>query len=179
VAAGMILARKAATSLSAAPSGSADREGVPVTPAERAVRLGQSPLLIWFHGDAASIASELERALFDDGFFTYLVEPADLVRMAGANDFGFLHALMSCGAVSIVVDAGSIPGASETLVPHGAVVEITVAEERSDDSDRAEDLQLNLSGPKSLMVSRHHASDRELALRIRGALMHARLLRRL
>ncbi|MFT5789355.1 MAG: adenylylsulfate kinase [Shewanella sp.] len=83
----------------------------------RAKQKGQSPVLLWFTGLSGSgkstLAGALERALFDAGFHTYLLD-GDNVRHGLCNDLGFSASdrdenLRRVGEVAkLMVDAGLV-----------------------------------------------------------------------
>jgi adenylyl-sulfate kinase len=63
-----------------------------VTPAERALRNGQSGLVVWFTGlsgaGKTTLAVSVERCLFDCGYRTFLID-GDLLRAGLCCDLGF------------------------------------------------------------------------------------------
>jgi adenylylsulfate kinase len=63
-----------------------------VTPAERALRNGQSGLVVWFTGlsgaGKTTLAVSVERRLFDSGYRTFLID-GDLLRAGLCCDLGF------------------------------------------------------------------------------------------
>ncbi|QQX79442.1 adenylyl-sulfate kinase [Shewanella sp. KX20019] len=83
----------------------------------RAKQKGQSPVLLWFTGLSGSgkstLAGALERALFDGGFHTYLLD-GDNVRHGLCKDLGFSASdrdenLRRVGEVAkLMVDAGLV-----------------------------------------------------------------------
>ncbi|MCL1049614.1 adenylyl-sulfate kinase [Shewanella abyssi] len=83
----------------------------------RAKQKGQSPVLLWFTGLSGSgkstLAGALERALFDAGFHTYLLD-GDNVRHGLCKDLGFSASdrdenLRRVGEVAkLMVDAGLV-----------------------------------------------------------------------
>jgi len=81
VAAGMILADAPAASEEDAPGASSFRPRSQVSPDERSERLGQKGAAVWLTGLPASgktaIAFALERRLFDQKRFAYVVDPDD------------------------------------------------------------------------------------------------------
>ncbi|GIU30195.1 adenylyl-sulfate kinase [Shewanella schlegeliana] len=83
----------------------------------RALQKGQNPILLWFTGLSGSgkstLAGALERALFDAGFHTYLLD-GDNVRHGLCKDLGFSaddrdENLRRVGEVAkLMVDAGLV-----------------------------------------------------------------------
>lgn len=67
-------------------------DNLSVTPNERAVRDGQSGLVVWFTGlsgaGKTTLAVSVERRLFDYGYRTFLID-GDLLRTGLCSDLGF------------------------------------------------------------------------------------------
>ena len=63
-----------------------------IPPHDRADRLGQNPLLIWFTGlsgaGKSTLATHVEKELFESGFVTFYLD-ADQVRQGINQDLGF------------------------------------------------------------------------------------------
>jgi adenylyl-sulfate kinase len=88
-----------------------------VDQADRAKLKGQNPVLLWFTGlsgaGKSTLAGALERALFEAGFHTYLLD-GDNVRHGLCKDLGFSVAdrdenLRRVGEVAkLMVDAGLV-----------------------------------------------------------------------
>ena len=88
-----------------------------VDQAARAKQKGQNPVLLWFTGlsgaGKSTLAGALERALFEAGFHTYLLD-GDNVRHGLCNDLGFTvkdrdENLRRVGEVAkLMVDAGLV-----------------------------------------------------------------------
>ncbi|MCS6179221.1 adenylyl-sulfate kinase [Shewanella baltica] len=89
----------------------------PVDQAARAEQKGQNPVLLWFTGlsgaGKSTLAGALERALFEAGFHTYLLD-GDNVRHGLCKDLGFTvedrdENLRRVGEVAkLMVDAGLV-----------------------------------------------------------------------
>ncbi|PTA49316.1 adenylyl-sulfate kinase [Shewanella morhuae] len=89
----------------------------PVDQAARSKQKGQNPVLLWFTGlsgaGKSTLAGALERALFEAGFHTYLLD-GDNVRHGLCNDLGFTvkdrdENLRRVGEVAkLMVDAGLV-----------------------------------------------------------------------
>lgn len=116
--------------------------------ASRGEQKGQNPVLLWFTGLSGSgkstLAGALERALFDAGFHTYLLD-GDNVRHGLCKDLGFSledrdENLRRVGEVAkLMVDAGLVvlsafisPTTAErervrALFPEGKFIEVHVS----------------------------------------------------
>ena len=116
--------------------------------AARGAQKGQNPVLLWFTGLSGSgkstLAGALERALFDNGFHTYLLD-GDNVRHGLCKDLGFSledrdENLRRVGEVAkLMVDSGLVvlsafisPTREErdrvrALFPQGQFVEVHVS----------------------------------------------------
>ncbi|MGL4838149.1 MAG: adenylyl-sulfate kinase, partial [Shewanella sp.] len=89
----------------------------PIDQAARAAQKGQQPVLLWFTGlsgaGKSTLAGALERALFEAGLHTYLLD-GDNVRHGLCQELGFSAAdraenLRRVGEVAkLMVDAGLV-----------------------------------------------------------------------
>ncbi len=147
--AGMILDRDTAQDL---PPSQRSRAGR-VTVAERARRLGHSPLLLWIVDEHGTIAHALERRLFDRGYFALAIARSDILANGGAD-------LLRSGMIVIIgaTQRLSEMAAEEWLNEETPVVEVNVIE-----ADASLPDVRNGSICKTLTIRRSAGLDQEIA----------------